>query len=86
MTPAIPGSQWDSPRPPSPADIRNNLHPVHVDALANEVHDLLCRPLWTGHDPNAADPRHREVDLGKARFLLIGLSDNHGLTLAPEQP
>lgn len=76
---AIPGSQWDGNRPPSPAEIREDLHPDHVDALAQQLHDLNHAPL-AGTDPLRRDPRHLEVDRGCARFVLMGLHD-HGWTL-----
>lgn len=79
-------------RPPSPAEARNTLNPSHVDALAAQLHDLTCRSLWqTQHstvtirsveDPFLHDPRHVELDQARARFLLIGLREDHGLTLA----
>lgn len=43
-----------------------------VDALADQLHDMSCTPT-IGLDLTRADPRHRQVDLGKARFLLLGL-------------
>lgn len=69
-------------RPASESESRNSLDPEHVDALAQQLHDLKCVSLWGGHDPLRTDPRHREVDRGRARFILMGLHDT-GWTLTP---
>lgn len=43
-----------------------------VDALADQLHDMSCAPT-IGIDATRGDPRHRQVDLGRARFVLLGL-------------
>jgi hypothetical protein len=43
---------------------RDGLDAAAVDALADQIHDLQC--------PAGSEPRHREVDRGRARFLLMG--------------
>ena len=45
-----------------------------LDRLADELHDMLCKPLNSGLDPAAGDDRHRELDLGRARFVATGLA------------
>lgn len=59
-------------RTPSPADVRCDLPPGTVDALADQLHTLNCTPLI-----GAAKftPQHRDYDLSRARFLLLGLRD-----------
>lgn len=57
---------------PSPADIRCNLDPDTVDALADQLHTLNCTPLI---GPARFTPQHRDNDLSRARFLLTGLRD-----------
>lgn len=54
--------------------------PPHVEALADQLHALLCRQPCDTPDPPTGDPRHRELDRGRARFLLVGLADT-GYTL-----
>lgn len=61
------------PREPSWSEERNNLDPDTVDALADQLHTLLCVPV-VGRAP-AVLPRHRENDLTKARFMLLGLRE-----------
>jgi hypothetical protein len=58
----------------SPADIRNNLDPAAVDALADQLHALSCVPL-AGQPPEWPD-EHRDTDRSKARFVLMGLRDD----------
>lgn len=65
---------------PSPADLRNNLNHAHVAALAQQLHALRCLHV-TGTDPHRGDPDHPLVDLAAARFLLLGLREDHQLTL-----
>lgn len=48
------------------------LHRRAVDALADQLHDMSCAPT-IGIDATRGDPRHRQVDLGRARFVLLGL-------------
>lgn len=81
-----------APRPPSPADLRNHLNPTHVDALAAQLHQMTCLTLW-GLTPTAytiqtlndgtfrPTPDHTDYDRSRARFLLTGLREHHGLTL-----
>lgn len=67
-------------RTPSPADLRNRLNPDHVHALAHTLHTFRCLRI-NGTDPTRGDPDHPAADLAAARFLLIGLRDDHHLTL-----
>lgn len=60
-------------REPSLAEERNNLDPDAVDALADQLHGLLCVPI-VGKTAEVA-PRHRDNDLVKARVLLLGLRE-----------
>ncbi len=69
-------------RDPSPADTRCNLHPDHVDAMADTLHAYRCIPLG-GHDPFTGQPTHRAGDLAAARVLLMTLRDDHHLHLTP---
>lgn len=57
----------------SPADIRNNLDPTHVDALATQLHSLSCVIL--GAPDTLGSPEHRNFDRTRARFLLLGLRE-----------
>lgn len=66
-------------RDPSPADLRNNLTPQAVDALAQQLHLLRCFPIL-GRDPHIGDLTHADADRAHARFLLMGLRDT-GWTL-----
>lgn len=71
-------------RPPSPADTRSGLDPEPVDALARQLHDMSCLAVWevrrntlaVTQTPDAFwhDARHAEVDRGRARFILMGLT------------
>ena len=70
-------------RTPSPADARCDLDPATVDALADQLHTLSCVPL-IGHTAKPT-PKHRDGDLAKARFLLLGLREA-GWTLVREIP
>lgn len=57
----------------SPADIRNNLDPGAVDALADQLHALNC--LVIGDPPQEWPDSHRDADRSKARFVLMGLRE-----------
>lgn len=57
----------------SPADIRNNLDPTAVDALADQLHALRC--LVIGAPPQQWPDHHRDADRSSARFLLLGLRE-----------
>lgn len=57
--------------PPPAADLAADLEPAAVAVFADQLHDMLCRPL-IGIDVAIRDVRHRQVDLGRARFLLLG--------------
>lgn len=59
-------------RAPSPADLRCDLDPTTVDALADQLHALHCVPLIGSA---SFTPQHRDYDLSRARFLLLGLRD-----------
>lgn len=66
---------------PSPADIRNDLDPDAVDALADQLHTLSCVPL--AGQPQEWPTEHRGADRSKARFVLMGLRDDGRI---PEMP
>ena len=57
----------------SPADVRNNLDPAVVDALADQLHMLRC--LVIGAPPQQWPDHHRDADRSHARFLLLGLRE-----------
>jgi len=57
----------------SAADVRNHLDPAAVDALADQLHALLCVPV-AGPPPSWPE-NHRDGDRTKARFVLLGLRE-----------
>lgn len=62
-----------SPTEASPADIRNGLDPVEVDALAMQLHSLSCVVL--GAPGALSSPDHAIFDRTRARFILLGLRE-----------
>jgi hypothetical protein len=61
------------PQQASPADLRSNLDPAEVDALADQFHVLFCVNI-AGQQP-PWPKSHRDLDRSKARFVLMGLRD-----------
>lgn len=60
-------------RTPSLADVRCDLDPDTVDALADQLHTLSCVPLIG--QAATPPPAHRDNDLSRARFVLLGLRE-----------
>lgn len=61
---------------PSPADLHLGPDPAHVQAMADELHRMLCTALFPATTSPLFSEQHHDGDRSKARFVLAGLRDS----------